>query len=89
MTRAELPSGVALTAYGVLFAALVTSGRAHGASSSLPVRGHTTFSLLIPAGCYLTLLSGWVRTTRTDSLRRASASATDQRGGPRPSFSWL
>ena len=50
------PIGVALTLYGLLFAAIMTFGRA---TSDLAVAGtsrYTTFDLLIPVGCYLTWL---------------------------------
>jgi hypothetical protein len=68
-----VPFGVALTAYGVLFAALVTFGRTHSGLSFAAGSRYTTFNLLTPAGCYLTLLSGWVRPSRgAVSDRRAA-----------------
>ena len=58
------PFGVALTAYGLLFAALVTSDRAAQGLAGAAQSRYTTFDLLIPVGCYLTLLSAWTRPAR-------------------------
>lgn len=53
------PFGVALTAYGLLFAALADYDRAaQGLTFAMSSR-YTTFDLLIPVGCYLTILSAW------------------------------
>jgi len=74
-----IPFGVALTAYGLLFAALATFGRTHSGLPFAADSRYTTFSLLTPAGCYLTLLSGWVRQERgavsdtRAALRRVSS----------------
>jgi len=69
---------VALTAYGVLFAILVTISRTRDGLPFAQSSHYTTFNLLIPAGCYLTLLSARARPwpgaasdTRA-ALRRAS-----------------
>jgi hypothetical protein len=71
-----LPLGVALTTYGLLFAFLETTGRASQGLSVANSPRYTTFNLLIPAGCILTLLSVWSRSTEEQgSFRGAIVSA--------------
>ena len=50
------PIGVALILYGLLFAAIMTVGRADGGLVVASTSRYATFDLLIPAGCYLALL---------------------------------
>jgi hypothetical protein len=52
-----VPFGVAVTAYGLAFAALETAYRASQGLAVAATSRYTTFDLLIPVGCYLTLLS--------------------------------
>ncbi len=59
------PIGVALTSFGLMFAALMTVGRAAGGLSVASTSRYTTFDLLIPVGCYLTLL-GQLKHGRTE-----------------------
>jgi hypothetical protein len=69
--RTGAPLGVAITVFGLLFAALVTSQRA---SEGLAVAGsshYTAFDLLILVGCALTLMSLWT-TNQTQTGRRKS-----------------
>ncbi len=53
------PLGVAITAYGLLFALLATSERASEGLDSAGSSHYTTFTLLVIVGCGLTLLSVW------------------------------
>jgi hypothetical protein len=65
------PVGVALTAFGLVFAALATSERVSQGLINQTYSHYTTFVLLIPVGCGLTLLSAWTNAT----LQKDSATA--------------
>ena len=55
-TDTAAPVGVALIVFGLLFAALTTTGRVSFTLWAATGSRYTTFDLLIPAGCYLVLL---------------------------------
>jgi Bacterial Ig domain len=68
------PVGVALTAFGLLFAALATSERVSEGLINQTYSHYTTFALLVPVGCGLTLLSEWAEATvQKDSATAPSA----------------
>ncbi len=62
------PVGACLILYGLLFAGLMTVGRADGGLSVAATSRYTTYDLLIPVGCYLTML-GRVHRLETDRGR--------------------
>jgi hypothetical protein len=68
-----IPLGVALTAYGVLFAILVTISRTRNGLPFADSSHYTTFNLLIPAGCYLTLLSARAQPQRGSASDKRAA----------------
>ncbi len=61
------PFGVALCAFGLLFAAMATSERASQGLVDQTYSHYTTFDLLIPVGCGLTLLSAWTNATQQNA----------------------
>jgi hypothetical protein len=69
------PVGVALTAFGLVFAAMATSERVSNGFFNQTYTEYTTFALLIPVGCGLTLLSAWTNATH----QRDSATAPSVR----------
>jgi Bacterial Ig domain len=82
------PLGIALIAFGLLFAALTTIGRSNHGLSAASQNRYAAFDLLVPVGCYLTLLSGPSPRRRLGAASpRALVTALVGRE-PRPSLSW-